>query len=120
MSCSQPTGDRATVPLELPAPQAKILRGILASCLEGAADDLRAPSQLPDPDRVRREADAYQRLLSALAAGTISLPDEEAREAVGAMVLSIEEDPNYSRVIAEHDALFGLLSLLGGIEVKAV
>jgi hypothetical protein len=35
------------------------------------------------------------------------------------MVLAIEEDHDYARVIVEHDALFGLLSLLGGTEVRA-
>jgi hypothetical protein len=119
MSCSKPTGDCAAVPLDLPVPQAKILRGTFASCLEGATDDLRVPDQLPDPDRVQREADAYRRLLAALDIGAISVPDEEARTVVEAMVLSIEQDPDYSRVIAEHDALFDLLSLLGGTEVRA-
>ena len=119
MSCSQPTGDLATVPLDLPAPQAKILRGTIASCLEGASLDLRAPDQLPDPDRLQKEANAYKRLLAALDVGAIPLPDEEAREAVAVMVLAIEEDPAYARAIAEHDALFGLLSLLGGAQVKA-
>lgn len=81
--------------------------------------DLKRPERLPDPEKAQREADAYCRLLSALDVGTISLPDKEAREAVEAMVLSIEGDADYARVIAEHDALFGLLSLLGGTEVEA-
>jgi hypothetical protein len=119
MSCPQPTGERATVALELPAPQAKILRGAFASCLEGAADDLRSPGRLQIPNRVQQEADAYRRLLSALDAGEIALPDEEARSAVEGMALSIEEDTDYRRLIAEHDALFGLLDLLGGVREKA-
>jgi hypothetical protein len=73
MSFPQPTGERATVALELPAPQAKILRGTLSSCLEGANEDLRPPGCLPDPSRVRREVAAYRRLLSALDAGEIAL-----------------------------------------------
>jgi hypothetical protein len=120
MSCSQPTGGTEAVALDLPDPQRKILRSTLTSCLEGVSGDLKQPGRLPEPARAAQEADAYKRLLAALEAGTISLPDEEARKAVEAMVLSIEQDPDYSRVIAEHDALFGLLSLLGGTEVKAV
>lgn len=35
------------------------------------------------------------------------------------MALAVEEDTNYREIIAEHDALFGLLDLLGGIEAEA-
>lgn len=119
MSCSQPTGGGEAVALDLPDSQRKILRGTLTSCLEGVSEDLGHPDRLPDPDRAQREADAYKRLISALDVGTISLPDEQARAAIEAMVLSIEQDPDYARVIAEHDALFGLLSLLGGVRVEA-
>lgn len=119
MSCSQPTGGDEAVALDLPDSQRKILRSTLTDCLEGVSGDLKAPERLPDPEKAQREADAFGRLLAALDVGTISLPDEEAREAVEAMVLSIEGDKNYARVITEHDALFGLLSLLGGTEVEA-
>jgi hypothetical protein len=67
----------------------------------------------------QREADAYRRLLAALDAGEIALPDEGAREAVEAMILGGEEGTNYRQIIAEHDALFGLLDLLGGVEAQA-
>ena len=83
------------------------------------AGDLKRREKLPDTEKAKREAAAFGRLLVALDVGTISLPDEEAREAVEAMDLSIEGDANYARVIVEHDALFGLLSLLGGTEVEA-
>lgn len=119
MATQQDTGDGATVPLGLPATQVKILRGTIASCLEGVSGDLRQPEQLPDPERAQREAGAYERLLAALDKGVIDLPDDAAREAVEVMVLAVEEDTDYARIIAEHDALFGLLALLGGTEARA-
>jgi hypothetical protein len=73
---------------------------------------------LPDPERVRQEASAYKRLLAALDKRRIILPDEAVREAVEVMVLAIEEDSSYRQIVAEHDALFGLLDLLGGIKAE--
>jgi hypothetical protein len=114
MADQNPTGDERAMPLDLPAEQKKILRATLMSCLEGVSGDLKTPDLVPDPEKARREADAYQRLLVALDQSRIIVPDDAAREAVEAMVLSVEEDTDYAEIIAEHDALFGLLSLLGG------
>jgi hypothetical protein len=114
MADQNPTGEERAVPLDLPAEQKTILRGTLTSCLEGVSGDLKTPDRVPDPDKARREADAYTRLLAALDQGRMVVPDDAAREAVEAMVLSVEEDTDYQQIIAEHDALFGLLSLLGG------
>src|SRR5690242_18093055 len=100
MSCSQPTGGDEAVALDLPDSQRKILRSTLTDCLEGVSGDLRGPEPLPNPEKAQREADAFGRLLSALDDGTIFLPDEEAREAIEAMVVSIEKDCDYARVIA--------------------
>jgi hypothetical protein len=119
MATQHDTGGGEAVPLDLPDPQVKILRGTLTDCLEGVSGDLEAPEQMPNPEKARREADAYERLLAALADGVIVLPDEAAREAVEVMVLAVEEDTDYQQIIAEHDALFGLLALLGGTEARA-
>jgi hypothetical protein len=119
MSCFQPTGGTEAVALDLPDPQRKILRSTLASCLEGVDGDLKQSEHLPEPARAKREADAYRRLLAALGAGEIALPDEAAREAVEAMALAVEEDTDYRQLVAEHDALFGLLDLLGGVKAEA-
>jgi hypothetical protein len=116
MATSHDTGGSEAVPLDLPDPQVKILRGTLTSCLEGVSGDLKTPDRLPDPEKARREADAYERLLAALDEGRITVPDEAAREAVEVMVLAAEEDTNYQQILAEHDALFGLLAFLGGVE----
>jgi len=119
MSCSQPTGGTEAVALDLPDPQRKILRSTLTSCLEGVSGDLKQPERPPEPVRAKREADAYKRLLAALDIGEIALPDEAARRAVEAMALAIEEDTDYRQMVAEHDALFGLLDLLGGVKAEA-
>lgn len=119
MASQHDTGDRATVPLEPPDSQAKILRDTLGICLDGVRGDLKTPELMPNPERARREADAYERLLAALDQGSIALPDQEAREAVAVIVLAFEKDNEYPRLIAEHDALVGLLDLLGGVSAEA-
>ncbi|MBK5220281.1 MAG: hypothetical protein JJE35_10930 [Thermoleophilia bacterium] len=81
--------------------------------------DLRTPERVPNPEKARREADAYERLLAALDEGKIIVPDEAAREAVEVMVLAAEEDTNYAEIIAEHNALFGLLGVLAPGEGSA-
>jgi hypothetical protein len=75
--------------------------------------DLLQSEQLADSEQAEREAGAYKRLLAGLDRGEIDLPDDAAREAVEVMVLAIEGDTSYAKIIAEHDALFGLLALLG-------
>ena len=119
MSCSQPTGDGKAAPLDLPDSQAKILRDTLGICLGGVRGDLKVPESMPNPERARREADAYARLLAALDQGSITLPDQEAREAVEEIVRSFEKDEDYLRLVAEHDALSRLLDLLGGTKAEA-
>jgi hypothetical protein len=119
MSCSQPTGGTKAVALDLPDPQRKILRSTLTSCLEGLSGDLKQSRHLSDPERARQEADAYRRLLAALDGREIALPDEAARQAVEAMVRAIEQDTDYRRLVSEHNALFSLLNLLGGVDAQA-
>lgn len=118
MSCSQSTGGIEAVALDLPDPQRMILRGMIASCLGGVSGDLQRPEQPPDPPRARREARAFKRLLAALDRGAIGLPDDAAREAVAVMVPAIEENTDYRKIVAEHDALCGLLNLLAGANAE--
>lgn len=112
-------GGGRPVYLDLPASQVKILRDMLTTCLLGVKGDLRTPRRLPDPAKARREAEAYERLLAGLDRGEILVPDEVAREAIEAMATSADEDNNYAEIVAEHEALFGLLArLCAGAEVK--
>jgi hypothetical protein len=119
MATQHDTGGGEAVPLDLSDPQVKILRGTLTTCLEGVSEDLKSGKPMPNPERARREADAYERLLVALDRNEIVLPDEAARMAVEGMANASDEDANYAEVIANHDALFGLLSLLGGVDAEA-
>ncbi len=119
MAAMNPTGGREVVPLDLPDPQAETIRERLTICLLGVLGDLNAPDEAVDLLRSRREADAYERLLTGLDCGEFILPDEAAREAVEAMAIASDKEDNYAEVIARHDALFGLLDRLGGIRIEA-
>jgi hypothetical protein len=114
MANSDPTGERSTIALNLPARHLSILRKNLTFCLDGVRDDLEAPQQLPNPEGARREAQAYERVLAALASGTVVVPDETAREAVAAMAANSDRENNYAEIVAEHDALHALLRRLEG------
>jgi hypothetical protein len=116
MADQNPMGGGAIVSLDLPDPQVKILRSTLTTCLEGVRGDLETPERLDDPEKARREADAYERLLAGLDRGEIIVPDEPAQEAVEAMATSADEDNNYAEIVAEHVALYELLARLGGEE----
>jgi hypothetical protein len=104
--------NRWLVVLDLPPRQAEILRNTLGDCLAGVRGDLEAPAGMPNSERARTEADAYERLLTALDRGQVALPDEPAREALAAIAASADRENEYPRVLAEHDALHGLLARL--------
>lgn len=112
MANENPTGDEQAVPVDLPPEHIAILRERLTDWLEGAREDLRTPEQLEDPGQTRREAQAYERLLVGLTLGQFFLPDEEAREAIDAASKGYDEESGYAEVVANHDALHGLLALL--------
>ena len=100
------------VPLDLPPKHVAILRRTLSDCLEGVRNDLKAPGRMLSVARATREASAYKRLLRALGYGRIKVPDEAAREAVAVIAAASDKQNEYEAVVAEHDALHGLLGLL--------
>jgi hypothetical protein len=114
MATDHPTGGERVVPLEIPTKHIPVLRACLTGWLEGAREDLKAPERLQHPDKAQREAEAFERLLAALAMGQIVLPDEAAREAVAVAVADDDEANNYKEIAANHDALHALLGVLGG------
>jgi hypothetical protein len=118
MADTDPTGGDSTVALDLPAEHMTILRDTLASCLEGVRGDLDTPERMRDPEKARWEAAAYKRLLAGLERGEVLVPDESAREAVATIVANADLENNYAEVVAEHDALHGLLAGLGGPSEK--
>jgi hypothetical protein len=107
-------GGWSLVPLDLPPQHVPVLRSCLTDWMEGAREDLGAPERLQNPDKARREVEAFERLLDALASKRITLPDEAAREAVAVATAGDDEASNYKEIAANHDALHALLGVLGG------
>lgn len=116
MANQNPTGRGAAIALKPPADHVRFLRGIFTSAREGVRDELRDyPDDLKDPDHLRREVAAYGRLLTALDELVI-VPDRDVRDLVGDLAHIIDRSNEYSRVVAEHEALHGLHAQLGGGE----
>jgi hypothetical protein len=69
---------------------------------------------LQHPDRAQQEAQAFERLLVALATRQVVLPDEVARAAVQAAAEDHDEESNYAETVANHNALRSLLGVLEG------
>ncbi len=114
MANENPTGGARPVPLDLAAKHIPILRSCLNDWLHGVREDLKDPERLQQLDKAQREAQAFERLLVALATGQIVLPDEVAREAVAVATADDDVASNYKEVAANHDALHALLGVLEG------
>lgn len=114
MANENPMGGTRPVPLDLAAKHIPILRSCLNDWLHGVREDLQAPERLQQPDKAHREAEAFERLLVALATRQIVLPDEAAREAVAVATADDDAASNYEEIAANHDALHALLGVLGG------
>lgn len=116
MSCTNPTGDGDPVDLTLPADHVHFLRGIFKASRSGVREELATyPEQLRDPARLRREDTAYGRLLAALDEQAI-VPDADTRVVLGDLAEIIDAENEYSRVVMEHEAHYGLLDQLAGGE----
>jgi hypothetical protein len=82
---------------------------------DGVRDELaQYPDQLRELGRLSREEAVYGRLLATLDERVI-IPDRDARTVLGDLAKIIDADNEYRRVVAEHEALHGLL---GQIEVR--
>lgn len=101
-------------PVDLPSQQVGVLKGILASCLQGGLRDLQRADRLSDPSMAQREAAALGRLLDGLERDEIAGPDEDACDALRRLAEAADEANNYEAVVLEHDALHGLLRQLEG------
>jgi hypothetical protein len=113
MADQNPTADPRVAPVDLPHALTKILRDELLGWIDGIEDDLDwAPERLRDPDAIVHEADAFRRLLRALEAREIKLPDESARAALGRAAHGYDEAIEYERILAPHDAHHALLAIL--------
>ena len=112
MAKQNPTDGKRAVPIDLPPALIRRLRNNLEVCLEGVRSDLQTPEKMPNPEKARREAKAYERLLAGLRDGAVLVPDEGARKAITVMAGAADEHFDYEEATAEHDALHGLLALL--------
>ncbi len=74
--------------------------------------------RLRDPQATVREAEAFRRLLAALDAHEIELPDEDARAALGRAADGYDHASGYARIAAVHDAHHALLAILDTAEVE--
>ena len=112
MATDNPTGRGSAVALTIPTHHAGFLRDILDACREGAEGDLaQAGERHPHRERVRREADAYGRLLKALESRAI-VPDDDVVGVVAKLAEQTDASNDYEQVVLEHRALCGLLGLL--------
>jgi hypothetical protein len=117
MADQNPTGRGAAVSLDLPVEHVRFLRGVFEKARDGVRDELEEfPGQL-DPKRLHREHAAYGRLLTALDELVI-VPDHDICDVVGDLAGVIDDGNEYLRVVAEHEALHGLLDQLKGGEAR--
>lgn len=115
MADENPTGRGSAVALSISADQARFLRSTFEKARAGVKDELEEfPDQL-DPKRLEREEAAYARLTAALDELVI-VPDRDVRHLLSDLAGIIDTGNEYSRVVAEHEALHGLLAQLGGGE----
>jgi len=114
MADQNPTSGRRAVPIDLPADHIAILQKDLSHWLAGIREDLEKPERMSDPERARREAEAFERLLAGLDRGEILVPDEDARLAIESAARGHDRANNYIEIATAHDAYHGLLTLLGG------
>ncbi|MFL5900063.1 MAG: hypothetical protein ACJ75S_02540 [Solirubrobacterales bacterium] len=114
MADSNPTSGGRVVPIDLAADHIAILRRDLSDWLAGVREDLERPDRLPNPERARREAFAFERLLAGLDRGEILIPDEDARAAIESAAEGHDRDSGYVEIATIHDAHHRLLALLGG------
>jgi hypothetical protein len=117
MADQNPMAGPRVVPIHLPDAQAGILRSDMLDWLAGIEHDLaRFGSRLRDPQATVREAEAFRRLLVALDAHEIELPDEDARLALGGAADGYDDASGYTEILAVHDAHHALLAILDSAE----
>jgi hypothetical protein len=113
MADQNPTGSGAAVALELPADHVRFLHSTFEKARAGVKDELEEfPDQL-DPKRLQREEAVYTRLLEALDELVI-VPDQDVLDVLEDLAGIIDQGNEHRRVVTEHEALHGLLALLGG------
>jgi len=115
MADQHPTGGRHAVALEILTGNLPFLRRVLTAARVGLREDLdRFGDELRQPrSKLLLEDAAYAELLVALDRRWI-VPDDELRAVLRRLAESVDHDNDYARVVAEHDALHGLLNQIEG------
>jgi hypothetical protein len=114
MAGSNPTGRGVAVALKLPVDQVRFLRTLFRDARAGVRQELKEyPDTLQEPKRLRREDAAYARLLVALDEQAI-VPDADVLDVLGDLAGIIDRSNEHKRVVAEHEALHGLLDQIKG------
>jgi hypothetical protein len=113
MAEQNPTGSGAAVALALPADHVRFLRSTSEKARAGVKDELEEFPDLLDPERLQREEVVYTRLLAALDELVI-VPDRDVLGVLGDLATIIDQGNEHRRVVAEHEALHGLLAQLRG------
>jgi len=118
MADENPMGRGNAVALKIPADQVQFLRTLFTDARAGIRQELKEyPHTLKEPAHLRREEAAYGRLLAALDELVI-VPDADVRDVLGDLAGIIDRSNEYSRVVAEHEALRGLLGQIAGGESR--
>lgn len=116
MADENPTGRGAAVALKLPVDQVRFLRTLFRDARAGVRQELKEyPDTLQEPKRLSREDAAYGRLLAALDKLVI-VPDGDVLDVLSDLAGIIDRSNEYKRVVAEHEALHGLLDQIKGGE----
>jgi hypothetical protein len=112
MAEKNPTGDGDAVALTIPTEHRKFLRDLFEIARGGIREELaQYPKQLKEPHRLHREEAVYEKLLAALDTGSI-VSDRDVRDVLRDLAEIYDRENEYERVIAEHEALHGLLGRL--------
>jgi hypothetical protein len=112
MANENPTGDGDAVALTISTKHRKFLRDLFEIARNGIREELaQYPKQLKEPQRLHREEAVYERLLAALNSGSI-IPDHDLRDVLRDLAEIYDRENEYARVVAEHEALHGLLDQL--------
>jgi len=114
MAEKNPTGDGPSIALTIPPDDMRFLRSTFTMARDGVREELaQFGDRLQEPQRLLGQLATYGRLLVAL--GNLSIvPDREVRELVAHVAEVIDTANQYSRVVAEHGALHGLLDQIAG------
>jgi hypothetical protein len=106
------------VPLLLDDSHKEALRSECLSALHGVLNDLAKPDRLRDPAATAASGEVYRRLLEALDAGEIQVPDEEMRTLLGLEFDLYTKAEKVDEVMSRRGAHLALLEVLDGVAAE--